>query len=79
MIDFLEPANNRFTVTHHLRVKAETTRKPDIVIYVNGIPLVVIEAKSPSNVRDKTGEAFEQIKQYEAEIPRLFYSMSSTS
>lgn len=74
VIDFLEPANNRFTVTHQLRVKAETTRKPDIVIYVNGIPLVVIEAKSPLNVRDKTGEAFEQIKQYETEIPRLFYS-----
>jgi len=74
VIDFLEPANNRFTVTHQLRVKAETIRKPDIVIYVNGTPLVVIEAKSPLNVKDKTGEAFEQIKQYEAEIPRLFYS-----
>lgn len=74
VIDFLDPANNRFTITSQLRVKAEKTRKPDIVVYVNGIPLVVIEAKSPLNIRDKTGEAFEQIRQYERDIPRLFFS-----
>lgn len=74
VIDFLEPGNNQFSVTHQLRVKAEHTRKPDVVIYVNGIPLVVIEAKSPLNVKDKTGEAFEQVRQYERDIPRLFFS-----
>jgi type I restriction enzyme, R subunit len=74
VIDFLEPGNNHFSVTHQLRVKAENTRKPDVVVYVNGIPLVVIEAKSPLNVKDKTGEAFEQIRQYERDIPRLFFS-----
>lgn len=74
VIDFLDPGNNQFSVTHQLRVKAENTRKPDVVIYVNGIPLVVIEAKSPLNVKDKTGEAFEQIRQYEQDIPRLFFS-----
>lgn len=74
VIDFLEPGNNQFSVTRQLRVKAENTRKPDVVVYVNGIPLVVIEAKSPLNVKDKTGEAFEQIRQYEQDIPRLFFS-----
>ncbi|ANM03192.1 type I site-specific deoxyribonuclease HsdR subunit protein [Rhizobium phaseoli] len=74
VIDFLQPGNNQFSVTHQLRVKAEHTRKPDVVVYVNGIPLVVIEAKSPLNVKDKTGEAFEQIRQYERDIPRLFFS-----
>ncbi|QNP81960.1 type I restriction endonuclease subunit R [Agrobacterium tumefaciens] len=74
VIDFLNPDNNQFSVTHQLRVKAENTRKPDVVVYVNGIPLVVIEAKSPLNVKDKTGEAFEQIRQYEQDIPRLFFS-----
>ena len=72
VIDFLAPANNLFTVTSQLRVKSEKTRRPDLVIHVNGIPLVVIEAKSPLNVKDKTGEAFEQIRQYEQDIPRLF-------
>lgn len=74
VIDFLDTRNNQFSVTHQLRVKAENTRKPDVVVYVNGIPLVVIEAKSPLNVKDKTGEAFEQIRQYERDIPRLFFS-----
>ncbi|MEW9537556.1 HsdR family type I site-specific deoxyribonuclease [Agrobacterium radiobacter] len=74
VIDLLDPRNNQFSVTHQLLVKAENTRKPDIVVYVNGIPLVVIEAKSPLNTKDKTGEAFEQIKQYEQDIPRLFFS-----
>ncbi|UXT20030.1 HsdR family type I site-specific deoxyribonuclease [Agrobacterium tumefaciens] len=74
VIDFLDASNNRFCVTHQLRVKAEHTRKPDVVVYVNGIPLVVIEAKSPLNIKDKTGEAFEQIRQYEQDIPRLFFS-----
>ncbi|WP_412064307.1 type I restriction endonuclease subunit R [Rhizobium sp. SYY.PMSO] len=74
VIDFLNSGNNQFSVTRQLRVKAENTRKPDVVVYVNGIPLVVIEAKSPLNVKDKTGEAFEQIRQYERDIPRLFFS-----
>ncbi|WP_417430954.1 type I restriction endonuclease subunit R [Kiloniella sp.] len=74
IIDFLNIDNNTFTVTSQLYVKSEQSRKPDVVVYVNGIPLVIIEAKSPLNYKDKTGEAFEQIKQYERDIPRLFYS-----
>lgn len=74
LIDFQNPANNTFIVTNQFKVQAERTRIPDLVLFVNGIPLVVIEAKSPLAAKDKTGEAFEQIKLYEAEIPRLFYS-----
>ncbi|WP_413205035.1 type I restriction endonuclease subunit R [Rhodospirillum sp. A1_3_36] len=78
VIDFLHPENNRFTVTNQFRVKAEVTRIPDLVIHVNGIPLVVIECKSPVNTKDKSGEAFEQIRQYERDIPRLFLSNAFT-
>lgn len=78
VIDFINPDNNTFTVTNQLRVKSQNTRIPDVVVYVNGIPLVVIEAKSPLNHKDKTGEAFEQIKQYERDIPRLFYTNAFT-
>ncbi|MBE8989437.1 type I restriction endonuclease subunit R [Nostoc sp. LEGE 12450] len=74
LIDFLYPENNTFTATNQLYVKSQNSRKPDIVIFINGIPLVVIEAKKPFIAKDKTGEAFEQIKQYERDIPRLFYS-----
>jgi len=74
VIDFLNLENNTFTVTHQFRVKAERTRIADVIVHINGIPVVVIECKSPINTKDKSGEAFEQIKQYERDIPRLFLS-----
>ena len=74
LIDFHNPGNNRFSVTRQLHVRAEKSRRPDAVVYVNGIPLVVIEAKSPVNHKQKNGEAFEQIRQYERDIPRLFHT-----
>jgi type I restriction enzyme R subunit len=72
LIDFLNPTNNRFTVTNQLYVKSEHPRCADLVVYVNGIPLVVIEAKKPG--AGKLHMAYEQIRQYEEQIPRLFYS-----
>ncbi len=74
LVDFQTPSNNQFVVTNQLYVKAEKSRIPDMVVYVNGIPLVMIEAKSPINAKDKNGEAFDQVKQYERDIPRLFYT-----
>jgi len=74
LINFKDISRNRFTVTNQLFVKAQSSRKPDVVVYVNGIPLIVIEAKSPIAVGDKVSQGFEQIKQYERDIPRLFYS-----
>ncbi len=49
LIDVDNVENNDFRSTSQLRVKGEVVRKPDIVVYVNGVPLVVIEAKSPTN------------------------------
>lgn len=74
LIDFLHPERNTFTVTNQFSVRAERTRRPDVVVFVNGIPLIVVEAKSPVSPSDKTDTAFEQIKLYEQDIPRLFYS-----
>ena len=73
LIDFKTPSNNTFHVVSQLRVAAQRPRIPDIVLFVNGIPLVVIEAKSPLKGTATGDEAFEQIKQYERDIPRLFY------
>ena len=72
LIDFKRPANNRFHVVRQFRVAAQRPRIADLVLFVNGIPLVVIEAKSPLKTTAKAEEAFEQIKQYERDIPRLF-------
>jgi type I restriction enzyme R subunit len=73
LIDLKTPANNSFHVVRQLRVAAQRSRIPDLVLFVNGIPLVVIEAKSPLKGTATGDEAFEQIKQYERDIPRLFY------
>ncbi|MFN3748936.1 MAG: type I restriction endonuclease subunit R [Sphingorhabdus sp.] len=72
LIDFKNPARNQFHVTRQFRVAAQRPRIPDMVLFVNGIPLVVIEAKSPLKATARAEEAFEQIKQYERDIPRLF-------
>jgi len=74
LIDFKKPSRNVFHVISQFRVAAQRPRIPDIVLFVNGIPLVVIEAKSPLKATAKAEEAFEQIKQYERDIPRLFAS-----
>jgi type I restriction enzyme, R subunit len=74
LIDFKHPDRNHFHVVRQFRVAAQRPRIADIVVFVNGIPLVVIEAKCPLKATAKAEEAFEQIKQYERDIPRLFYS-----
>lgn len=73
LIDFKDPSRNAFHVTNQFKVQAQRSRIPDIVLFVNGIPLVVIEAKSPMKGTATGTEAHEQIRQYERDIPRLFY------
>ena len=74
IIDFDHPENNHFAVTNQLRVQGAVVRKPDLVIYVNGVPLVVIEAKSPTNTSQNVFDTIDQVRSAEREIPRLFHS-----
>ena len=65
-LDFGYSANNRFLAVSQFKVNIPGTEKhivPDIVLFVNGLPLVVIECKSPV-VADPLGEAIEQLKRY---------------
>ncbi|WP_306002290.1 type I restriction endonuclease subunit R [Brevundimonas sp. C43] len=73
LIDFKRPDRNRYHVVRQFKAEAQRSRIADLVVFVNGIPLVVIEAKCPLKAADRSGQAFEQIKQYERDIPRLFY------
>ncbi len=75
-IDWTHPENNRFHVTEEYTVEKKgvhETREPDIVLFVNGIPLVVIECKSP-NIKDPVHQAIIQHlrNQNEDEIQGLF-------
>lgn len=74
VIDFDTIENNDFACTNQLRVKGEVVRKPDVVVYVNGIPLVVVEAKSPTNTSQTTFDTIDQVRSAEREVPRLFHS-----
>ena len=73
VIDFETPENidwlavNQFTVTED-----QHTRRPDIVLFVNGLPLVVIELKNPADEQATIWTAFQQLQTYKAEIPSLF-------
>lgn len=71
LIDFNQPGNNRYLVLTQLWIKGDRGfRRPDVLLYVNGIPLVFIELKN-SNVKLKT--AFEDnLTNYKREIPQLF-------
>ena len=82
LFDFNNPGNNDFVVTKSAQdgpsfVVAGEKReiKPDIVVFVNGIPLVVVEAKSPTLVgKDPIEEAVSQLERYQEEAPQLFYT-----
>jgi type I restriction enzyme, R subunit len=71
LIDFNQPNNNRYLAVTQLWIKGERGfRRPDVLLYINGIPLVFVELKN-SNVKLKT--AFDDnLTNYKREIPQLF-------
>jgi len=72
-VDFDKPENNEFLVVNQFWVKGpKVTDRPDIVLFVNGIPLAVIECKSPVARETGVGNAIEQLCRYQREIPALF-------
>ncbi len=74
-IDFQNPEKNEFLVVNQLWVKGpKETDRPDIVIFINGIPLIVIECKSPVAKQTGIANAIKQLKRYQKEIPQLFHT-----
>ncbi|HET6514338.1 MAG TPA: type I restriction endonuclease subunit R [Thermodesulfovibrionales bacterium] len=74
-IDFDNPDNNEFLVVNQFWVKGPSeTDRPDIVIFINGIPFVVIECKSPVAKQTGLSKALTQLVRYQEEIPQLFHT-----
>ncbi|MFO1127830.1 MAG: type I restriction endonuclease subunit R [Rhodospirillales bacterium] len=73
LADFNDPENNdwlavnQFTVIEH-----RSNRRPDVVVFLNGLPVAVIELKSPGDENATIAGAFNQLQTYKAEIPSLF-------
>ena len=73
VIDFDDPANNDWlTVNQFTVVENKHERRPDIVLFVNGLPLAVIELKNPTDEKATIWSAFQQLQTYKAEVPSLF-------
>ncbi len=72
IVDFEHPLHNSFKVCNQWRVVEYEPIRCDMVVFVNGLPLVVIELKSPSREETSEEDAYLQIKQYQKKCPSLF-------
>jgi type I restriction enzyme R subunit len=73
LIDFAKPDNNEFIVANQFTViENHQNKRPDIVLFVNGLPLVVIELKNPADENATIKSAYKQIDTYKHTIPSLF-------
>lgn len=72
LLDFENLNSNLFTVINQWTVVDKETKIPDVVVFVNGLPLVVCELKSPSREDADTSHAYTQLKKYMKVIPTLF-------
>ena len=72
LIDFYHPDQNEFLVVNQYTIQDKDTKRPDMVVFVNGLPLVVIELKSPSREETDASEAYLQLRNYQQLIPSLF-------
>ena len=70
--DFRRPERNRFIVANQWTVVENSERRADVVLFVNGLPLAVVELKSPSREETDASAAYRQLRNYMHEIPSLF-------
>ena len=73
VVDFENPANNDWLAVNQFTVKEnQSTRRADIVLFLNGLPLGIIELKNPADENADIWEAWNQLQTYKAELPTLF-------
>jgi len=73
VIDFDHPDNNDWLAVNQFTVAdGQHTRRPDVVLFVNGLPLAVIELRNPAAEDATVWTAFQQLQTYQSQIPALF-------
>jgi len=73
LIDFDDPENNDFIVLNQYTVvENHVNKRPDVVLFINGLPLVVMELKNPADENATVYSAFKQLQTYKQAIPALF-------
>ena len=73
VVDFDKPDNNDWLAVNQFTVAdGQHTRRPDVVLFVNGLPLAVIELKNPADENATVWSAYQQLQTYQTQIPALF-------
>lgn len=73
LVDFEQPENNDFLVTNQFTVaEGKHTRRPDVMVFVNGLPLGIIELKNAASENATVDQAYQQLQTYKDQIPSLF-------
>jgi len=72
LFDYKNIQNNEFIVTRQTYFQGNERIRPDIILYINGIPVIDIECKDPTNISESWLNAFIQIKEYENKVPDLY-------
>jgi type I restriction enzyme R subunit len=73
LIDWAEPANNEWMAINQFSIKGpHHTRRPDIILFVNGLPLVLLELKNPADENADIWKAYDQIQTYKEQISDVF-------
>lgn len=72
LADYKNPANNSFIVANQWTFIENSNKRPDIIVFLNGLPVVVVELKSPSREDTDASEAYRQLRNYMLEIPSMF-------
>lgn len=72
LLDYNQPLNNCFHVVNQWTFVEYSEKRPDVIVFVNGMPLVVFELKSPSREETDASDAYKQLRNYMRHIPSLF-------
>lgn len=72
LVDYKNINNNSFIVANQWTFIENSEKRPDVLLFLNGIPVVLIELKSPSREETDASEAYRQIRNYMHEIPSMF-------
>lgn len=72
LADYKNPDNNSFIVANQWTFIENSNKRPDIILFLNGLPVVLVELKSPSREETDVSEAYKQLRNYMQEIPSMF-------
>ncbi len=72
LVDYANPDNNSFIIANQWTFIENSKKRPDVLLFINGLPLVLMELKSPSREETDASAAYRQIQNYKHEIPTMF-------